>query len=60
MVMLTTTLTRVIDRRGTGNEGQSFRYAPLSAGLDIVQQTLRKHELAVIQTVFTGLTKADS
>ena len=44
------TLTGVIDRWGTGNEGQSYRYAPLSAGLDIVRQTLCKHELAVIQT----------
>src|SRR5215204_2008012 len=44
------TLTGVIDRWGTGIEGQSYRYAPLSAGLDIVRQTLCKHELAVIQT----------
>src|SRR4028119_145310 len=44
------TLTGVIDRWGTGNEGQTYRYAPLSAGLDIVRQTLCKHELAVIQT----------
>src|SRR4051794_35166433 len=44
------TLTGVIDRWGTGNEGQSYRYAPLSAGLDIVRQTLCKHELAVLQT----------
>src|SRR5215203_3009477 len=43
-------LTGVIDRWGTGNEGQTYRYAPLSAGLDIVRQTLCKHELAVIQT----------
>src|SRR5918996_407975 len=44
------TLTGVIDRWGTGNEGQTYRYAPLSAGLDIVRHTLCKHELAVIQT----------
>src|SRR4028119_2410669 len=44
------TLTGVIDRWGTGNEGQTYRYAPLSAGLDIVRQALCKHELAVIQT----------
>src|SRR4028119_125714 len=44
------TLTGVIDRWGTGNEGQSYRYAPLSAGLDIVRNTLCKHELALIQT----------
>src|SRR3954466_2251116 len=44
------TLTGVIDRWGSGNEGQSYRYAPLSAGLDIVRKTLCQHELAVIQT----------
>ena len=44
------TLTGIIDRWGTGNEGQTYRYAPLSAGLDIVRQALCKHELAVIQT----------
>src|SRR3954466_15656038 len=44
------TMTGVIDRWGTGNEGQTYRYAPLSAGLDIVRQALCKHELAVIQT----------
>jgi hypothetical protein len=44
------TLTGVIDRWGTGNEGQTYRYATLSAGLDIVRQTLCKHELAIIQT----------
>src|SRR3954463_11854603 len=43
-------LTGIIDRWGSGNEGQSYRYAPLSAGLDIVRKTLCKHELAVIQT----------
>jgi hypothetical protein len=41
------TLTGVIDRWGTGNEGQSYKYAPLSAGLDIVRKTLCKHELAL-------------
>src|SRR3954468_18037119 len=44
------TLTGVIDRWGSGNEGQSYRYAPLSAGLDIVRKTLCQHELALIQT----------
>lgn len=46
------TLTGVIDRWGSGNEGQSYRYAPLSAGLDIVRSTLCKHELAVIQATY--------
>jgi hypothetical protein len=44
------TLTGVINKWGSGNEGQSYRYAPLSAGLDIVRSTLCKHELALIQT----------
>src|SRR5829696_80619 len=50
LVNPTKTMTGVIDRWGSGNEGQTYRYAPLSAGLDIVRQTLCKHELAVIQT----------
>ncbi len=44
------TLTAVIYPRGNGHEGRSYRYAPLSAGLEIVRKTLGKHELAVIQT----------
>jgi hypothetical protein len=50
LVNPTKTLTGVIDRWGSGGEGQSYRYAPLSAGLEIVRKTLCKHELAVIQT----------
>jgi hypothetical protein len=50
LVNPTKTLTGVIDRWGSGSEGQSYRYAPLSAGLEIVRSTLCKHELAVIQT----------
>src|SRR5437588_3257447 len=33
-----------------GEAGQSFRYAPLSSGLDIVRKTLGRHEIATIQT----------
>ena len=29
---------------------QSYRYAPLSSGLDIVRKTFGKYELALIQT----------
>src|SRR5262249_46823037 len=29
---------------------RSFRYAPLSSGLDIVRKTLSKHEIATVQT----------
>lgn len=50
LVNPTKTLTGVIDRWGNGGEGQSYRYAPLSAGLEIVRKTLCKFELAVIQT----------
>jgi hypothetical protein len=34
-------------RRGTE---QTFRYAPLSSGLDIVRKTLSQHEIATLQT----------
>src|ERR1700730_5798182 len=37
----------------TGRAGESertFRYAPLSSGLEIVRKTLSEHEIAVIQT----------
>jgi hypothetical protein len=34
---------------GSGSE-RSFRYAPLSTGLDIVRKTLSKHEIATVQT----------
>jgi hypothetical protein len=38
-------------RPQVGGEGeQSFRYAPLSSGLDIVRKTLGRHEIATIQT----------
>ena len=29
---------------------RSFRYAPLSSGLDIVRKTLGRHEIAAIQS----------
>ena len=35
--------------RGAGAE-RSFRYAPLSSGLDIVRKTLGLHEIATVQT----------
>ena len=44
------TLSAVIDRSPRGREGQSYRYAPLSSGLEIARKTLGRHELAVIQT----------
>jgi hypothetical protein len=38
--------------RGGGPRGteQSFRYAPLSSGLDIVRKVLGQHEIATVQT----------
>jgi hypothetical protein len=38
-------------RTDRGGEGErSFRYAPLSSGLDIVRKTLGQHEIATLQT----------
>ena len=43
-------LTAVI-RSGRAGEGErTFRYAPLSSGLDIVRKTLGQHEIATVQT----------
>jgi ERF superfamily len=42
-------------RAGEGGE-RSFRYAPLSSGLDIVRKTLGQHEIATVQT--TALDQA--
>ena len=39
--------------RSDGTTGQTFRYAPLSSGLDIVRKTLGQHEIAVVQTTST-------
>ncbi len=37
-------------RTGRPGEGErSFRYAPLSSGLDIVRKTLGQHEIATLQ-----------
>ena len=43
----------------TGRPGEverSFRYAPLSSGLDIVRKTLGQHEIATLQTTAIDLT----
>src|SRR5436190_19658860 len=38
-------------RSGRPGEGErTFRYAPLSSGLDIVRKTLGQHEIATVQT----------
>jgi hypothetical protein len=44
------TLVATIRPQTRGVVEQSFRYAPLSSGLDIVRKTLGKHEIATIQT----------
>jgi hypothetical protein len=44
--------TLVATIRGVGSRGteQTFRYAPLSSGLDIVRKVLGQHEIATVQT----------
>jgi ERF superfamily len=39
-----------IIRSGDAGAERSFRYAPLSSGLDIVRKTLSQHEIATVQT----------
>ena len=43
-------LAATIRSEGTGGAEQTFRYAPLSSGLDIVRKTLGQHEIATVQT----------
>src|ERR1700731_1486407 len=45
-------LTATIKTDG-GDTQQTFRYAPLSSGLEIVRKTLGRHEIAVVQTTST-------
>jgi hypothetical protein len=40
-------LTATIRTGRPGEGGRSFRYAPLSSGLDIVRKTLGQHEIAM-------------
>jgi hypothetical protein len=42
----------------TGAAERSFRYAPLSSGLDIVRKTLSQHEIATVQTTAIDQTAA--
>jgi ERF superfamily len=39
-----------------GGSERSFRYAPLSSGLDIVRKTLSQHEIATVQTTLIDET----
>src|SRR5262249_20501988 len=43
-------LSATIPTGRPGQSGRSFRYAPLSSGLDIVRKTLGRHEIATLQT----------
>src|SRR5437870_2084212 len=43
-------LTATIRTGRPGDGERSFRYAPLSSGLDIVRKTLGQHEIATVQT----------
>jgi hypothetical protein len=43
-------LVATIRPDGLGEAERSFRYAPLSSGLDIVRKTLGQHEIATVQT----------
>jgi ERF superfamily len=44
------TLTAVLRPSRAGERERTFRYAPLSTGLDIVRKTLGEHEIATLQT----------
>jgi ERF superfamily len=43
-------LTATLRSGQPGEAERSFRYAPLSSGLDIVRKTLGQHEIATVQT----------
>jgi hypothetical protein len=43
-------LVATIRSDGPRGAEQTFRYAPLSSGLDIVRKTLSQHEIATVQT----------
>jgi len=43
-------LAATIRSEGGSGAEQTFRYAPLSSGLEIVRKTLGKHEIATVQT----------
>jgi hypothetical protein len=43
-------LTAIIRTDRSGEGTRTFRYAPLSSGLDIVRKTLGKHQIAIVQT----------
>jgi hypothetical protein len=48
-------LTAIIRTDGCRGGQQTFRYAPLSSGLDIVRKILGQHEIATVQTTAIDL-----
>jgi hypothetical protein len=48
-------LVATIRPQSHGEAERSFRYAPLSSGLDIVRKTLGQHEIATVQTTSIDL-----
>src|ERR1700692_1529852 len=51
-------LTATISAGRSGGSNRSFRYAPLSSGLDIVRKTLGQHEIATVQPTAIDQTAA--
>src|SRR6202167_3950900 len=49
-------LTATIKSAGPGGKEQTFSYASLSSGLDIVRKTLGQHEIATVQTTAVDQT----
>src|ERR1700722_6793284 len=49
-------LTATIRSHERGGTDQTFSYAPLSSGLDIVRKTLGQHEIAPVQTTAVDQT----
>jgi ERF superfamily len=49
-------LVGTIRADGPGAAERSFRYAPLSSGLEIVRKTLSQHEIATVQTTSIDAT----
>ncbi len=49
-------LTATIRSDGPGRAERTFRYAPLSSGLDIVRKTLGQNEIATVQTTSVDQT----
>jgi hypothetical protein len=56
LVNLEKSLTATIKSAGRGGKEQTFSYASLSSGLDIVRKTLGQHEIATVQTTAVDQT----